>query len=193
MTTSPMVRARRAGVTILELLVVMTMIGVMVAMIAPKLRVSPNQYARIAARRLMQDVEVARNRALSLKRVTQVQFTTATNQYVTYGDNDGDGAIAGNNAEIVFAHAFGTRQLQDGVIMGRGSAPNVPGEAGSGAVTFTGAQINFDTRGLPTPFGTKGTVYFTTSTNSDVVYAVQMSGAGSFKMWTYNASAGAWQ
>src|SRR5476649_2502317 len=100
---------KRLGVTNVELLITMTLIGIMVAMVSPKLKESPNMIVRIAARQLMRDVEVARNRALSLKRTTRFMMTAGTNQYVVYGDNDGDGAVTGTTAEILFAHGFGIR------------------------------------------------------------------------------------
>jgi prepilin-type N-terminal cleavage/methylation domain-containing protein len=181
------------GFTILELLVVMTLVGIMAAMVVPRLRVSPKMHVRMAARQLMKDAELARNRALSLKRVSRVQFTTGTSTYAGYGDDNNDGTIAGTSAEIIYLHAFGARQLQDGVIFGRGNATGgIPGESGSGAVTFTNTRINFDTRGMPSPFGTSGTIYFTSSTNAAAVFAIQMTGAGSFRLWEYLPN-GTWQ
>lgn len=181
----------RPGFTLLELLVVMALMSAMMAIVVPRLRVSPNQRARLAAQQLMRDAEVARNRSLSTKKISRLQFNTGTNTYAAYLDDNADGTISGTQAEIIAARAFGIRQLEYGVILGRGNAPNVPGESGSGAVTFASSRVEFDTRGLPAPFGTKGTVYLTTQSNADIVYAVQMSGAGSYRLWRYFQ--GSWQ
>jgi hypothetical protein len=169
----------------------MAVMSAMMAIIVPRLRVSPNQYVRIAARQLMKDAEVARNRSLSMKRITRLQFDSGTNTYLTYVDDDNDGVIANTPAEAIAAIAFGTRVLQNGVILGRGAAPNVPGEVGAGAVTFTSERVEFDTRGLPTPFGTKGTIYLRAQNDANIVYAVQLSAAGSYRLWRYFQ--GTWQ
>jgi prepilin-type N-terminal cleavage/methylation domain-containing protein len=180
------------GFTIIELLMVMVIVAVMVAIVVPRTRVSPKMYVRMAARQLLRDAELTRNRALALKRVVRVQFVAGTNTYACYGDDNGDGTIAGTTAEIVFLHV-GTRAFANGVTFGRGNATaGIPGETGSGAVTFTNTRIDFDTRGLPSPFGTKGTVYLTATGSPSSVFAVQMTAAGSFRLWTYLPN-GTWQ
>jgi prepilin-type N-terminal cleavage/methylation domain-containing protein len=182
----------RSAFTLIELLVVVAVMGLMMMIVVPRFRVSPKMYARNTARQLMRDAELVRNRALAAKQITRIQFTTGTNQYVSYGDDNADGVIAGTTAEVVYLHAFGTRQLSDGVIFGRGSAATgIPGETGAGAVTFASTRIDFDSRGIPSPLGTKGTVYFTTSSDASSVFAVQMSAAGGFRLWEYLN--GTWQ
>jgi prepilin-type N-terminal cleavage/methylation domain-containing protein len=180
------------GFTIVELLVVVIIVGVMAAIVVPRMRVSSKMYVGITARQFLRDAELTRNRALALKRIVRVQIDAGTNTYACYGDDDGDGAIAATQAEIVYLRV-GTRPFEKGVILGRGSATaGIPGEAGAGAVTFTNSRIDFDTRGLPSPFGTKGTVYFTATGTPMAVYAVQMTAAGGFKLWTYLPN-GTWQ
>jgi prepilin-type N-terminal cleavage/methylation domain-containing protein len=184
---------RRRAFTIIELLVVMTLIGVMAAIAVPKFRVSKKMHVRMAARQLMRDMEIARNRALGLKRLTRVQFTTGSQQYVGYVDDDNNGAIGATSAEILAMRGFPTRVLQNNVVFGRGNATaGIPGEAGSGAVTFTSTRVEFDTRGMPTPFRTRGTIYLTATGQPGSVFAVQMTGSGSFKLWEYLPN-GTWQ
>jgi prepilin-type N-terminal cleavage/methylation domain-containing protein len=191
-----MIRPRignRRAFTVIELLVVVAIVGIMAAMVVPRLRVTPKMHARIAARQFMRDAELVRNRALSLRRAARLQISTADPGYRSYGDHDNNGAIAGNDTELLFLRASGARALEPGVVFGRGNASGgIPGEAGAGAVTFTNERIEFDTRGMPTPFGTKGTVYFTATGSPETVFAVQITGAGSFKLWEYLPN-GTWQ
>ncbi len=181
----------RAAFTMIELLVVMAMIGVMMAIVVPRFRVSPTQQVRLAARQMMRDAELARNRSLAMKAVTRVQFNTGTNTYESFADHDRDGVIAGNATERAAIRAFGIRALEPRVVFGRGMAPGIPGEAGAGAVTLTSGRIQFDRRGLPTPFGTRGTVYLTSTVSGTVAFAMEFSGAGSVRLWEYRN--GAWQ
>jgi prepilin-type N-terminal cleavage/methylation domain-containing protein len=183
----------RRGFTIIELLVVMTIIAVLAAIAVPRFRVSPRMHVRIAAQQMVRDAELVRNRALSLKRVARVQFNIGGGNYVGYADDNNDGVISATTAESQHVRAFGMRTFANGVIFGRGSVPaGIPGEAGVGTVTFPSNRIDFDARGLPNPFGTKGTVYLTSSNDPGAVFAIQMSAAGGFRLWSYNTN-GVWE
>ena len=185
-------RRGQRGFTIIEMLVVMIIIGVMVAIVVPRTRVSKKMYVQSTALQLLRDAELTRNRALAQKKIARVQIDETANTYACYGDDDGNGAIAGTAAERQFLRV-GTRVFANGVIFGRGNASaGIPGESGSGAVTFANTRIDFDTRGLPSPFATKGTIYLTATGSPGAVYAVQMTAAGSFKLWTYLPN-GTWQ
>ena len=187
-------RGARSAVTLIELVVVMVIIGIMVSMVAPKLRVTPMTWVRTEARLMMKDAETARNKALSEKKITRFKMVAGTNQYMSYIDDDADGVINESAAEMLAINAFGTRALDNSVVFGRGNAAaGIPGEAGVGAVTFAGSVINFDTRALPSPFGTSGTIYLTSTKDANAVYAIQMSGAGSFRFWSYKSSTNTWQ
>jgi type II secretory pathway pseudopilin PulG len=181
----------RAGFTIIELITIMAVMGVMMGMIAPRLRVSPTQQVKVAARQMMRDVELARSRSLAMKSLTRLQFDTGSQRYEAFVDLDRDGTIDGSAAEREAIRAFGIRALGPQVRFGRGSAPSIPGGVGTDAVTFTDQRIEFDSRGLPAPFGTRGTVYVTSAVAADVVFAIDFSGAGSVRLWEYRQ--GGWQ
>jgi prepilin-type N-terminal cleavage/methylation domain-containing protein len=184
--------ARRAF-TLIELLMVMVVASAMMAIAVPRFRLTDKAKARMAARQMLRDLEHARNKSLSQKKKVQVAFNTVTNSYTAYLDNNGDGVIVGDAAERTALNAFGTRRLGTGVVFGRGDATaGVPGEVGVGGVTFAGAISEFDSRGIPTPIGSVGTVYITTTSDPTAVYAVSMSAAGSYRLWQY-ASSGVWQ
>lgn len=181
------------GFTLIELITVMAVVAAMMAIVAPKLRVTAKTKARIAARQLMIDLEQARNRSLSQKRKVQVTFNTVANSYTAYADHDGDGVITESATERSTLNAFGVRALESGIVFGRGNATaGIPSEAGVGAVTFAGSAAAFDTRGLPTPVGTIGTVYITTTSDPSAVYAVSMTAAGSYRFWSFKPD-GSWQ
>lgn len=184
---------RRQGFTIIELLVVMAIIAVLAGIAVPRMRTSPRMHVRIAAQQLVRDAELTRNRALSVKRIARIQFNPGAGRYASYGDDNGDNVLAGSDAEIIFLSAYGTRQFSDGVTFGRGNATaGIPGETGAGAITFANDRIDFDSRGMPNPFGTKGTVYLTSTRDAGAVFAIQMSAAGGFRLWTYTAN-GTWE
>jgi hypothetical protein len=65
------------------------------------------------------------------------------------------------------------------------------GFPGAGATTFTGNAVDFDTRGVTTPFGARGVVYFTSSLDNTAVAAVTVTPGGGIRRWVYRG--GAWQ
>lgn len=186
-------RRTRRGFTLIEMLMVLTVASAMMAIVVPRFRLTDKAKARVAARQLLRDLELSRNRSLSQKKKVRIAFNTVANSYTAYVDHNSDGVIAGSTAERTALNAFGIRQLSSGVVFGRGDATaGVPGEIGVGAVTYAGAVSEFDTRGLPTPVGTIGTVYITATSDPKAVYAVSMTAAGSYRLWQYNTN-GTWQ
>jgi prepilin-type N-terminal cleavage/methylation domain-containing protein len=185
-------RARR-GFTLIELLTVMALVSVMMAIAVPRFRTTPKTKARMAARQLMLDMEQARNKSLSQKKRVRLSFSTVDNSYTAFVDDNSDGVIAGTAAERTALNAFGIRVFEAGVVFGRGNAAGgIPGETGVGAITFAGANSEFDARGLPSPIGTRGTVYVTASADPAAVYAVAMTAAGSYRLWSFQPD-GTWQ
>ncbi len=185
-----MPRARH-GFTLVEALVVITMIGIMSAIVIPRFRVSNTTKVRNAARQLAADLELARTRALTTTSLVRVVFDVPNQQYSGYLDADRNGVFVQNAAEMTALAAFQTRTLTEGVQIARGATPAVTGMAGAGAITFPNSRVEFATMGVTNPFGTSGVVYFTSALDPTAVAAVSVTGAAGVRVWIYKG--GAWQ
>ena len=181
-------RVNRRGTSLIEMLTVVVMIGLMVAIVAPRFRVSPLREARLAADQLVRDLEQARIRALSTRSVGRVAFVPVANTYTGYLDINRDSVFTLSAAETDSLRAFGTRPLTDGVVIGRGATPDVPAMPGAGNITFVGNQIDFDPRGLTAPFGTRGVVYLTHQNNPAAVSAVTVTAGAGIRSWVYDGT-----
>lgn len=179
------------GFTLIEMLFVIVFIGITMAITVPRMRRTPKQTVRAAALELARDLEVARSRALSTKKRVRVVFDVAGGSYVGYLDDDRDGAFTLSQAEMDELRAGGRVTFPSSVKYGRGVAAPVPGTTGSGEVTFEPDQVEFTSRGVTDPLGTRGVIYLVHRDHADAVSAVVVSGAGSFKTWVYTA--GTWQ
>jgi len=182
---------RHRGFTIIELLMVVTVVGIMMAIVVPRMRITPATEVQLAGMQLAQDLDLARTRALSTRNMSEVAFAVSGGSYSGYLDINGDSTITQTNAEKLGLEAFGTRPLPDRITYGRGSATGIPNELSGGAVTFASQKIDFDTRGLPMPMGTAGTVYLRHTTDPTAVVAVAITPSGSVRLWTWKS--GAWQ
>ncbi len=182
-------RARR-GFTIIELLAVVAIVGIMMAIILPKFRVSEATEVQLAGIQLAQDLDVARTRALSTREMVRVAFNLDTRKYGGYLDDDGNGTIVESDAEWQALHGFGVRELPARVQYSRGAAGAIPGDASSGAVTFPDGRIEFDSRGLTMPMGTRGVVYLANENDPYAVVAIQLTPSGNVRFWTYKLSGG---
>lgn len=184
------IRCATVGFTLVEMVVVLAMAAVLLAIALPQLRPSPTRTVQWAARQLVNDLELVRTRALATKRGVRVAFNAA-DAYVGFLDDDGDGTFAESVAETQALRGFGTRTLDALVRFGRGSAPALPGETGTGPVTFPNDRVDFDSRGITVPQGARGSIYLVHRDYPDAVAAVSISGSASFKVWAYRD--GAWQ
>ena len=184
----------RKGFTIVELVVAIMIVGVALAITLPRFRASPAQKVKAAATQLVRELEMARTRGLAAKRSARLVFNVTGNSYVGYEDYNGNGLFYENATEMEALRWPGVSQLSPDVRFGRGNATtSAPGDTtASGAVTFINGRLTFGKDGLTTPFGTRGAVYFVSSTSADVVAAVSVTGAGSFKVWLYQGG-GAWR
>ncbi len=191
MSRTTLTRARY-GFTIIELLSVVAIVGIMMAIILPKFRISEKTEVQLAGIQLAQDLDVARTRALSTREMVRVAFKTGTRKYGGYLDEDGNGTIAETDAEWQALRGFGVRELPPRVQYGRGAAGAIPGDASSGAVTFPAGRIEFDSRGLTMPMGTRGVVYLASDNDPYAVVAIQVTPSGNVRFWTYRQSGG-WQ
>ncbi len=180
------------GFTIIELLSVVAIVGIMMAMILPKFRISEKTEVQLAGIQLAQDMDVARTRALSTREMVRVAFTTSARKYGGYLDDNGDGLIAESAVEWQALRGFGVRELPPRVQYSRGAAGAIPGDLSSGSVTFPDARIEFDSRGLTTPMGSRGVVYLANENDPYAVVAIQVTPSGNVRFWTFKQSGG-WQ
>lgn len=183
----------RAGFTIIELVLVVSIILIMTSIIGPTFRITPTREVENTAHLLVSQLEMARTEALGERHVVKVSFDVINRQYTAYADDDGDDVIAGTSGEIQEFAEFGVRTLPDLVAFGRGTASALPGDGGAGEVTLAGEELTLDREGLPTPWGTMGTIYITHSRDADAVAAVAVASSGAFKAWRWFPEAGEWR
>jgi type II secretory pathway pseudopilin PulG len=187
----------------LELIVVALLIGVAAAMALPRaLHRSPRQGLATAAKQLTRDLEQARTRALSAKRLVRVRFDASENFYTAFMDTTGarSGEIF---EEVVEVHesrivTYGSLDGLPGVELprhvkfGAGAASAGPlGETTSDPVTLDNDYVQFNSRGMVTPLGTDGVIFLTHEEDPSLVAAVTISGAGAFQTWHYRN--GSWE
>lgn len=180
----------RRGFSLIELLTVITVMGIMMTIALPYMRVSPQTKVRSAGRDLVRYLEVIRTRALATKKIVRLTFDLTEGSYTAYLDDDGNGTFDQTFAE---SQAVGilTRRLRTRTLFSMGNASELPNYPGTGPVTFANNRVEFNTRGVTTPFGLRGVVYIMYRDDPNAVAAVSISGSGSFKVWVYRD--GDWQ
>jgi type II secretory pathway pseudopilin PulG len=185
-------RRPRAGITLIELVVAMTIVGMMTGVMVHRLRVTPSQRVRGAAVQLAQDLEAVRTRALATRRAARVIFDVPNQEYRGYLADLGDTTFAETAEEVEWLGTMRGRPLTEGVQYGRGGATELRPDPGTGTVTLVDDRVDFDARGLTKPFGARGTVYLTHADDPAAVAAVAVSGGGGFRVWVWRGAAG-WQ
>jgi prepilin-type N-terminal cleavage/methylation domain-containing protein len=181
----------RKGFTLIEMLIAITLVSVMMAIAIPFMKVSTSRRVRTQASQLARDLELARTRAMSTRNNARLVFDESGKFYVGYSDHDRDDVILETEVETQALRGFGRRDLSPDVNFGRGSAGAVPGDTGSGGVTFLLSRVEFNGRGVTIPFGTRGAVYFTHRDDPEAAAAVTVTGSGTVKLWVYRG--GVWQ
>ncbi len=192
MSTRTHTRRERRGFTIIELLAVVMIVGIMMAVMLPKFRISEKTEVQLAGIQLAQDIDIARTRALSTREQVRVAFNGTTRKYGGYLDDNGDGTIAETAAEWQALRGFGIRELPIRVSFSRGSAGPIPDDATSGGIGLPNERIEFDSRGLTMPMGARGVVYLANDNDPYAVVAVQITPSGNVRFWTYHQDGG-WQ
>ena len=183
--------ASAQGFTIIELVIVMSMMIILVGIVAPRLQVSSSRQVEGMARQIAAHLELARSRALGERQVTRVVFDEGARTYTAYVDDNRDGAILESAAEVSAFFRFGERELERLVDFGRGNASTLPNDSSLAAVTLTSNTIDFSAQGVPEPWGTRGTVYLVHRDDSNAVAAISIAASGSFKAWRW--SGGEWR
>ncbi len=180
-------RSRRgaSGFTVIELVIVMSMMVILVGIVAPRLQVSPSRQVQGQANQMVAHLELARSRALGQRQMTRVVFDENKRTYTAYVDHNRDGNVNGNNNEIEPFSEFGERELEMFVDFGRGNASTIPGDPSLQAVTLGSNRLDLSVQGVPEPWGTTGTVYLVHRDDEDVVAAISIASSGSFKAWRW--------
>lgn len=174
------------GMSLVEIMIVIAMMGLMAAIVVPKLRVGRATLVRQAADQLVRDLEQARTRALSTRSRVRVVFDAGANSYAGYLDWDRDSLFSQTQQESDSLRAFRPKTLPDNVTYGRGgSVPDIPNNTGAGNITFATSRVEFDTRGLTTPFNSRGVIYLTHPQDATAQSAVAISASGSIRRWNY--------
>ncbi|NNG16808.1 MAG: hypothetical protein HKM89_10040 [Gemmatimonadales bacterium] len=180
------------GFTLVEAITVIVMVGLMMAVGIPYLRISPYKEARNAGMQLARDLEAVRTRALATRSAARIVFDPAGGAYSGFLDNDRDGVIIENAAEQRALRAFaGKRSVGRHIAFGQGAAGAIPSDTATSAITFFNDRVEFNGRGVTSPFGTRGVIYLENQREPTAVVAVALSGAGSLKVWTFKE--GTWQ
>ena len=180
------------GFTLIEAITVVVMVGLMMAIGIPYLRISPYREVRNAGMQLARDFEAVRTRALATRSAARIVFDPSGAGYTGFLDDNRDGVIVETPVEQRALRAFaGNRSVGRHVAFGRGTAGAVPNDTASGAITFINDRLDFDPRGVTAPFGTRGVIYLVNQREPTAVAAVAVSGAGSLKLWVFME--GTWQ
>ena len=131
----PRCRIRGAGSALIEILVVVVMIGLMMAIVVPRFRVSQLTRTREAADLLVRDLEAVRSRALATRSIARIVVNPGTGTYTGYLDADRDGALAQTAAETAALEVFRTQGARPGrPVRPRHRRPTFPASPAPGAL-----------------------------------------------------------
>ena len=180
-----------SGFTIVELVIVMSMMIILVGIVAPRMRVSPTRRIQGMAHQMTGHLELARTRALGQRQLTRVVFDETERTYTAYVDHDRDDNINEQEEEVEAFFEFGERELEMFVDFGRGNASTIPGDSSLVAVTLGSNTLDLSVQGVPEPWGTTGTVYLVHQDDPNAVAAISIASSGSFKAWRWFQ--GEWQ
>jgi prepilin-type N-terminal cleavage/methylation domain-containing protein len=185
----PAPRSGRAGFTLIEAVMVVTIIGIVAGMAIPKAGYS-TYLASSGARVLATTLAYAQRQAISQQSDIRVAFDVATNQIRVHEDRNNDNVID-QGERVAFT------SLPEGIAFGRGAAAARP--LGAATVSFTRTQgvlpvLVFRRDGTASE---NGVVYLSTvaglSTGHDTdTRAIEVSRATGRVSW-YSYGTGSWK
>jgi len=181
------------GFTIVELVIVMSMMIILAGIVAPRLQVSPTRRVEGVARQIVAHLELARSHALGTRQMAKVVFNPTAGTYTAYVDHDRDSDITLVVDEVNAFSDFGEQELGVLVLFGRGTATTIPGDPSLLSVTLTDNTLDLSVQGVPEPWGTMGTVYLVHRDDANAVSAISISSSGAFKAWRWSPGGGEWQ
>ena len=179
---------RRRGTSLIELLIVITLIGILTGIAAPRLRPSSRAAVEQNARLLSQDLDLARTRAYASR--ARVRMVISDTLWQVYLDQNRDSIFAESATEATAYGPLNSRVLDDRLNFSRGVAARLPADTIS-APTAGPMRIQFGTRGITEPFGASAFVYLTHDADSTSVYAVEVTPAANVRVWRWLD--GTWQ
>ncbi len=193
----------KRGFTVTELIVVIILVGVAAAFAIPRaLKSTPRQDVTQAARQLTRDLEQVRTRAMSAKRNVRFSFDESADFYTAFMDTTAARRRTFmQDTREVHESKLAAQGAHDGlpgvrlsrrVTFGAGDAGSGPlGEATDDPILLADDRIEFDSRGMAIPLGTRGVIFLTHADDPSVVAAITISGAGAFQTWHYRG--GSWE
>ncbi len=188
------------GFTIIEVILVILLFGVLTALAVPRaFKVSPRQEVHQAARQLTRDLEQARLRAISTKRIVRVSFDQSNDFYAAFMDVSAErSASVSETADEARAARFLARgrlggvpgaELPGEVRFGFGAATLGPlGDPPGDPIVLSNDRVEFDARGMVRPVNgvrSGGTIVLTHASDPAAVSAVTLTGSGAFRSWDY--------
>ncbi len=206
--TNPRWCRQTGGFTLVEVLIVILMIGVLSALVAPTLaRVTPAELASEGAEDLAQAMRLARYRAVAMNRRVYFDFQpSGTPNFYTAYVNLGDPADVptGTPAEITAANipvlndtqgSMRGADLPEAIVFATGHAASGPGGApATSALVLPSNPLIFGPRGtVEWPDGSlaTGVVYVSHADHPSRVRAITVARSGMIKVWYLNA--GSWE
>jgi type II secretory pathway pseudopilin PulG len=174
------------------MVVVMVILAVFLTIAVPRIAFGARTRVHMAAQQMAQDLELARTRALSTRSAVRVTFDPVARSYRPYLDFNRDSVFTESQAVNDSLRAFTIRLLPGGTQFARpAGVPDLPILPGPGGITVPSSRIDFDSRGLTTPFGSKGVLYLSDPSDANAVAAVSITAASGIRAWFYEG--GTWQ